>query len=368
MASASKKEAMKRLLFDQEELRKSPVENVSAAPLDENMFEWHCNIRQDEIIYHLILFFPENYPYSSPSAEFVPVGFNYRSGATKQGKKGTQICLNIFSDFEYIHTEWKNQKGLGWSPGYTVQMVLMNVVAFLAELDSCGSSTHIHQSNLKLSKDFICDECGHTYDTPLPSLNIKAEQITKKKGKSNSVKKSENKNNTSPEIIDYVSKEKLIVQKPKGVDELFGYGLAVSGSKWRPTLTSPCEFISGKSFYGMKKSVGVVHSIMKEELKLFLPLFIHSKHGAEIKTQFEKTLKEVAVIMPKHDPKTTPITDLVLKTIPNLMSATVVDFSKGTQHTSDNSLNGYFALHRLLLWAIDTYPELQEEIEKRGKF
>ncbi len=40
-------------------------------------------------------------------------------------------------------------------------------------------------------------------------------------------------------------------------------------------------------------------------------------------------------------------------------------FLEGTQHTSDNHLNGYFSLHRLFLWAIKTYPELQQKIDDR---
>ena len=86
-----RKKAMKRLAFDQQELLRSPVDGVSAAPLDENMLEWHCNFEFDSVIYHVILFFPENYPYKSPSAEFVPAGFQFVGGATKQGKKGTQV-------------------------------------------------------------------------------------------------------------------------------------------------------------------------------------------------------------------------------------------------------------------------------------
>lgn len=114
----------------------------------------------------------------------------------------------------------------------------------------------------------------------------------------------------------------------------------------------------------MQKAFGIVQSVFKEELKLFLPLHIHPVHGSGIKEQFEKTLREVGKLMPKYDEKS-PIEDLVLKTIPNLLTSTVVEFSKGTQHTSDNSLNGYFALHRLFLWAVDTYPKLQTEIEKQ---
>ena len=360
-------------MFDQEELRLEPVANVSAAPLDEDMFEWHCNIRQDDIIFHLILFFPKDYPYSSPSAEFVPVGFAYNSGATMPGKKGTKICLNIFSDFANIHTEWKNTKGAGWSPGYTVQTVLMNVVAFLAETQSSSGNSSTYNNNLKMSKSFCCKDCGHAYNKPYPELDAVQEGKGKGKGKASKEikaspasggKKGSDGNNT-PQIIDYISKEKFKAQKPGGVEELFGYGLVVSGNFWRPTLTSPCEFLTGRSFYGMKKAVGIVHSVLKDELKLFLPLFIHPDHGSQIKEEFEKTLREVAKIMPKYDPKTSSIEDLVLKTIPNLMSATVVEFSKGTQHTSDNSLNGYFALHRLLLWAIDTYPKLQDMVEEQ---
>jgi hypothetical protein len=106
---------------------------------------------------------------------------------------------------------------------------------------------------------------------------------------------------------------------------------------------------------------------MKEDVKFFLPIYIHPPHGEKIKAIFEKTLLEVAVILKSCNPKKTPIEEIVIRVIPNLMSATVVEFSKGTQHTSDNSLNGYFSLHRLLLWALETYPDLQKHIDDRLK-
>ena len=96
-----RKKAMKRLAFDQQELLRSPVDGVSAAPLDENMLEWHCNFEFDSVIYHVILFFPENYPYKSPSAEFVPAGFQFVGGATKQGKKGTQVGKRAIRKYSY---------------------------------------------------------------------------------------------------------------------------------------------------------------------------------------------------------------------------------------------------------------------------
>ncbi|XP_046573586.1 uncharacterized protein LOC124281679 isoform X2 [Haliotis rubra] len=355
-ADVVRKRSMRRLMFDQDELNKNPVENVSAVPLDEDMFEWHCNIKQDDIIYHLLLFFPNNYPYDSPSAEFVPSGFQYNSGATKPGKRGTKICLNIFSDFADIHTEWADQKALGWSPGYTVQTVLMNVISFLAETQASDWAwmKEANSHNLKLSKSFTCKECGHTYKKPYPSLETKP-----------AAKAPKVKDDGKPEIVDYISKDRFKVAKPKSQNDLYGYGLVVSGPPSRPSLTTPCEFLTGESYCGMLKSMGKVQSVMKEDLKYFLPLYIHPLHGNEIQPTFEATMKELAQLLLSCKRKT--VAEMVLKVIPNLMSATVVEFSKGTQHTSENSLNGYFALHRLLLWAMEIYTELQDIVEERLK-
>lgn len=146
MGSPLRKKAMQRLMSDLDEIQRSPVTNVSAAPLESNMLEWHCNFNLDGTIYHLILFFPDNYPYRSPSAEFVPRGFNYQGGATKDGKKGTQVCLSIFSDFAEYHREWADEKSMGWSPGYTVQNVLLNMLSFLMEIQSPHTGTYVHIS------------------------------------------------------------------------------------------------------------------------------------------------------------------------------------------------------------------------------
>jgi hypothetical protein len=90
----------------------------------------------------------------------------------------------------------------------------------------------------------------------------------------------------APVIVDYISKARFSLKKPASRDELYGYGLVVSGPAHRPSLTTPCEFLSGESFFGMKASMKVVHSALKEELKFFLPMYIHPTHGNEIKVFF----------------------------------------------------------------------------------
>lgn len=66
-------------------------------------------------------------------------------------------------------------------------------------------------------------------------------------------------------------------------------------------------------------------------------------------------------------PPTATIEDLVMKLIPNLMTTTIVEFSKGTKHASDSYLNGFFLLHRLMLWALETYPTLQKMVDSKLK-
>ena len=345
-----RKVAMKRLMQDLEELQDSPVPSVSAAPLDNDMFEWHCNFQLDDTVYHVIMFFPESYPFVSPSAEFVPHGFKFTGGATMPGKKGIKVCLSIFSDFATHHPEWATEKSAGWSPGYTVQTVLLNLLSFMAEMMS--GNTGVMKSNERLAQKYQCNDCGHTHAKPFPELDSE-QKCTK-----NATKQDE-----GVDIVDYMSKAKFSSNKPKSKEDLFGFGLIQSGAVRRPVFTSPCEYLTGASFFGMQRQVGRVQSIMKDELVFFLPMYISQTHGEHIRDMFEETMNSLSQVMPNCT--RTRVDDMVLKTIPNLMSATVVEFSKGTQHTSDNHLQGYFALHRLFLWAINTYPQLQATIDKR---
>ena len=93
MADLQRKQAIKRLMQDLREINSSPVENISAQPLDDDMFEWHCNFKFEDTVFHLILFFPNNYPFVSPSAEFVPQGYQFTGGATDTGRKGVKVSI-----------------------------------------------------------------------------------------------------------------------------------------------------------------------------------------------------------------------------------------------------------------------------------
>ena len=64
-------------------------------------------------------------------------------------------------------------------------------------------------------------------------------------------------------------------------------------------------------------------------------------------------------------PKEKKFAEICTMHSPEMINGQPLNVSVGTQHTSDNHLNGYFSLHRLFLWAIKTYPELQQKIDDR---
>ena len=69
--------AHKRLLKDLLELEKNPLPGICALPLENNIFEWHCNLLgtpgtpYNGHVFHLVLKFPNNYPDSPPKAELL---------------------------------------------------------------------------------------------------------------------------------------------------------------------------------------------------------------------------------------------------------------------------------------------------------
>lgn len=336
------KNALRRLTKDLEELQQSPVNGVSASPLDDNMFEWHCNFLYEDAVFHLILFFPNNYPLVSPSAEFVPYGFDFPGGASAMGKKGVKVCLSIFSDFEKLHPDWK-QMSVGWSPAYTVQTILLNLVSFLSDYRQAM------KHNKTLAEGFVCTDCGHSAKKPHPPMSNTAES-----------------QDLEIEIIDYISRLSFSeATQMNSDDEIFGFGVTKEVQIRRPTLNTPCEYLTAASFDSMLKTTGGVLSVLKTKLNYFLPLCINEKHAANIKARFEKSIRDMANDVVQTSCMYTPVDDLVLQILPKLMNITVVQFADNVEATSERYLAGYFSLHQLFLWAINTYPHLQRKIDER---
>lgn len=97
LSSEVKSRALARLVTDLRELEQNPVPSMSAAPLEDNMFVWHCNLvgspntEYAGVSFHLVLLFPDNYPTQAPSVRFLTY-INHMSVLS-----GGNICLNMLS-------------------------------------------------------------------------------------------------------------------------------------------------------------------------------------------------------------------------------------------------------------------------------
>ena len=68
--------AKRRLKRDLIELQRTNILSIAAQPLDDNIFEWHVNIKPTDGVYsgvyfHLIMIFPVNYPTKPPSGTYL---------------------------------------------------------------------------------------------------------------------------------------------------------------------------------------------------------------------------------------------------------------------------------------------------------
>lgn len=84
--SNRKNPAVKRILADVRELQTHPSSRYFAAPLEDNMFEWHFTIRGPadssfaDGIYHGRILLPTDYPFKPPNIVFLTVSSTFCVG------------------------------------------------------------------------------------------------------------------------------------------------------------------------------------------------------------------------------------------------------------------------------------------------
>eukprot|EP00930_Biecheleria_cincta_P045339 TRINITY_DN31259_c0_g1_i1.p1 TRINITY_DN31259_c0_g1~~TRINITY_DN31259_c0_g1_i1.p1 ORF type:complete len:916 (-),score=177.15 TRINITY_DN31259_c0_g1_i1:198-2945(-) len=169
--------ARKRLLRDWAEVLREPSSLVAAAPLEDNIFEWHANLRPNQgplvgIIFHVRIVFPQDYPNSPPNLLFPR---NEIPSFRHPNLYSFGLCLDILSSFIGIQ-----DKRAGWSPAYSVRTLLMQLQSFLFEFHALPQD---HGGNYSYRYDaarirdvrheagkFRCKSCGHCANSPAPHL------------------------------------------------------------------------------------------------------------------------------------------------------------------------------------------------------
>jgi len=143
--------AVKRLMREAAEMS-NPTSEYFAAPLEDNLFEWHFTVRGPEDsdfdggIYHGRIIVPAEYPMKPPDIILLTP-----NGRFEVGKK---ICLSISG----YHPET-------WQPSWSIRTALLAIIGFMpspgkGSVGSLDYSKEERQVLAKRSQEWSCPICG----------------------------------------------------------------------------------------------------------------------------------------------------------------------------------------------------------------
>lgn len=167
MISKNKSWAMKRLMKDLKEIEENeiPMVGVTARPLDKDIFTWRGNLRGPEDtlykggVFHIEIKFPELYPTEPPTIRLM-------TPLTHPNVFGTSVCLDMLNANDRVLYQ-------GWTSGYTVQSILLQLQSFLFEIPSKNNEEKIKEE-VKAANEFKDLAINHKGPlSPYPPFNLK---------------------------------------------------------------------------------------------------------------------------------------------------------------------------------------------------
>ncbi|TDL27530.1 UBC-like protein [Rickenella mellea] len=145
--------AIKRIMQEARELAEDPSTDYSAAPLEDDLFEWHCTIRGpagtefEGGVYHFRIILPAEYPFRPPSIMMLTPNGRF--------ELNTKICIS----FTNYHEEL-------WQPAWGVRTAIVGLQGFFplkgqAAVGVGAIETPVSERKrlAKLSREWVCPHC-----------------------------------------------------------------------------------------------------------------------------------------------------------------------------------------------------------------
>ena len=335
--------ATRRLLKDMDEIKNNaiPTVGVTAEPLEDNLFLWHGNIKGPEGteyeggVFHIEITIPQSYPQGAPTVEILGVDLPHPNVF------GRSICLDMLN----------NERGTsrGWSSGYTILSVLIQLQSFLFEkfYDTQDRKLQIKKA-IETANQYKCSKksCKHGGKLAAwPAFNVKE---------------------TTEESFKVCESEKQLFEKELVCyhtklthnENALGLGLTISRVPRTGLIkqASPClDYISLKAF--IKEGVRV--SSTNEKFTHWLPLYF----GANKDRTLHLAKKAISMICTSHTKRFKE--ELVLDVFPKILITLAFQMMDEKRHCSIRILRILAHAYCLYLLFIETYPNLMGEIEKQ---
>ncbi|KAI0041559.1 UBC-like protein, partial [Auriscalpium vulgare] len=154
--------AVKRIMQEARELANDPSTEYSAAPLEDDIFEWHCTLRGPPGtdyaggLYHVRIVLPAEYPFRPPSIMLLTPNGRF--------ELNTKICIS----FTNYHEEL-------WQPAWGVRTAIIGLQGFFplkGEAAMGVGALEVPSSERKrlaaLSHEWVCPRCNRANVDCLP--------------------------------------------------------------------------------------------------------------------------------------------------------------------------------------------------------
>ncbi|KAG6920004.1 hypothetical protein DXG01_013353 [Tephrocybe rancida] len=145
--------AVKRIMQEAKELANDPSTDYSAAPLEDDIFEWHCTLRGpagtefEGGLYHFRIMLPAEYPFRPPSLMMLTPNGRF--------ELNTKICIS----FTNYHEEL-------WQPAWGVRTAIIGLQGFFPlkgqQAVGVGSIEYPPAERKRLatlSREWVCPHC-----------------------------------------------------------------------------------------------------------------------------------------------------------------------------------------------------------------
>ncbi|KAL1407362.1 hypothetical protein Q8F55_006784 [Vanrija albida] len=157
--------AVKRIMQEASELSDPDTDDFVAAPLESDIFEWHCTLRgvkgtdYEGGLYHLRIILPPTYPMSAPDIVMLTP-----NGRFELGKK---ICIDGLTSFH----------AGSWQPAWGVRTAITGLRAFwtqdgeaLSAIGALDQPADERRRLAKLSREWTCPTCAECNLAILPDV------------------------------------------------------------------------------------------------------------------------------------------------------------------------------------------------------
>lgn len=154
--------AVKRIMQEARELAADPSTDYDAAPLEDNIFEWHCTLRGPPGtdfaggLYHARVMLPAEYPFRPPSIMLLTPNGRF--------ELNTKICIS----FTNYHEEL-------WQPAWGVRTAIIGLQGFFplkgqaaAGVGALEVPAAERRRLATMSREWVCPHCNRTNLEILP--------------------------------------------------------------------------------------------------------------------------------------------------------------------------------------------------------